>query len=283
MSIHSPVETGGVLYLSHAYPSSTTSLIVKSSLFYSCRTTKSSSGWYGGGAIYAGCGSLSVSLSSFIHCSTVFLGGAILAQYNSTSSVISESYFISCSANHGGGLMTHFGPASKVILCRFMTCYAEYVGGGLYHNSNLQTSSLSVTESLFTGNRADYTYDSTYKTQGGGAFEDFRAMSYTSRYSFLFFTGNAAPTGKGCDISIIWNALTQSSILYCFTTAASNSFWNNGSYVNSWLPQTNAIIKVFYSLTTVNYCSPTYLYSIEIIKAMITLFATSQIEKTLLS
>ena len=238
-SISSSFPSGGVFYLSDANPSSTTSLSVFDCVFSECNTTGSSSGGYGGGAIYTGCGTLSVTDSSFVYSSSSCFGGAVLAQNNCSSSTISHCTFLSCCAIYGGGLMTFYGPTSSVISSHFISCRASYSGGGLYHDSNITSSYINLSDSLFTDNSAHYNNRSDdYMYRGGGAFEDYIFRSYTSEYIFSFFVDNKAPCGVGNDISVIGTTLSTSHIKSCFTTALVNSFWNSTSHSVNWLPQT---------------------------------------------
>ena len=109
----------------------------------------------------------------------------------------------------------------------------------MYHDSDRTTSTLTLTDDLFANNRAEYNNNSdSYNYRGGGAFEEYRASSYTSRYYFSFFTRNTAPKGVGNDISIHTKSLPLSNIIHCFTTRAQYSLWNTKyKTYETWLPQ----------------------------------------------
>ena len=130
------------------------------------------------------------------------------------------------------------GHASFLHSCRFISCKALQSGGGFYHNSNITSSSLTVTESFFTNNVAEYVNDTDPSyTRGGGAFEDYRYVSYTSQYSFSFFSGNTAPNGVGNDISIHTTILSLNNIIHCVSKAQTDSFWNTKyEGYDDWLP-----------------------------------------------
>ena len=240
-SISSPVYSGGVLYLHSQNASPSSSLTVDSSSFYECSVTAPSSSFYGGGAIYADCGSLSVFSSLFFRCSAVYDGGGVFAYRNCDSARIHSSLLVACTAEFGGAFITFYGPTSSISCSRFVSCTVSRGGGGFYHDSNLVRSSLTVSDCLFANNCANYQNGSdSYNYRGGGAFEDFRGTTYISKYSFTLFSANSAPNGVGHDVSIHFNKLSISNIQYCFTTRATYSFWNNGTYqdneLKSWLP-----------------------------------------------
>ena len=169
--------------------------------------------------------------TTFIECTTTNFGGGILAERECKSSFVCWCSFIDCSAFYGGGLMTYFGPYSQLSSSRFISCAASQTGGGMYHEGN-SPDYIILRDSLFTDNHAYYA-EYRDNTRGGGAFEDYRSHNYDSTYSFSFFTGNTAPTGVGNDISIHDNKLDAEHIIHCFTTASSDSFWNNGTYTDS--------------------------------------------------
>ena len=167
--------------------------------------------------------------SLFIACSATGFGGAVYAELNCQSCVVSLCSFIFSKANHGGGLMALYGPTSSTSSSCFISCYAEFAGGGMYHEG-YDSDNIHLTNSLFTNNRADST-----DQRGGGGFEDFKYYTYLSHYSFCFFSGNIAQTGVGYDISVYRDALNENDIFHCFTTAKDNSFWNAYQYQNEWL------------------------------------------------
>ena len=246
--IHSPVESGGVLYI-HSESSSETSLTVQSCFFSFCTTTTDFSRRCGGGAIYMDSGTLlSIVSTTFISCSTKSYGGAIYSENNCKTFTISQSAFISCTSDHGAGLMSYCGPELSITSSHFICCVADRFGGGVYHDSSLLSSSFTLSDSVFTGNQAG---SRNNNNRGGGALEDYKQNLYQSSYSFSFFTNNAAPYGKGNDISIQVRAVTQSPVTHCLTTTASeNAFWNNGSNVDNWLPLTTTNASISESLYT---------------------------------
>ena len=252
-SISSSVLSGGVLYI-HYEGTSETSLTVQSCMFFFCNTTTEFSAGYGGGAIYMDSGTLlSVTSSTFISCSTKSYGGAIYSKLNCKACIVSQSSFISCSSDHGAGLMSYHGPTLSVSSSQFVSCIVTRFGCGIYHDSTISSSNFRLTDSLFTGNQAK---SGTNNTRGGGAFEDYRATTYRSTYLFSYFTGNTAPYGKGYDISIQINALSNSPVTHCLTTTPpQQSFWNYRSYVNNWLLLSimNMGIPQNYTLYTVRY------------------------------
>ena len=236
-SISSSISSGGCLFLSQNTTSPSSSLLVEGCTFNICNVTEKKTYSSGGGAIYIDCGTLSVSSSVFIACKSKKYGGAILAETHCECSTVSLCVFISCEADNGAGLMNHDGPISSVSSCRFFSCIASVSGGGLYYDCEKETTSFTVTDSLFKDNRADYTYESLFINRGGGAFEDFRTKSYSSRYSFSFFRENSAPSGVGQDISIHTKTLSLDNIIECFTTTPAKSLWNVNQNVTNWLPQ----------------------------------------------
>ena len=238
--ISTEFQNGGAIYLHSDDSSDSTTLTVSMCHFELCNTTSDFSDRTGGGAVYMDCGTrLSVSSSMFICCSTESYGGGVYAQTNCNSAEVSSCAFIACGATAGGGFMTFFGPTSTVSSSYFLSCEASKVGGGLYHDSYQERSHFVLSDSLFAHNCAKYGNTSDeYTYRGGGAFEDWRALVYTSKYSFSFFTGNTAPKGVGSDISVVHNVLLQSPLTHCFTTTAINAFWNNGSFITNWLPLT---------------------------------------------
>ena len=155
----------------------------------------------------------------------------------------------------------HFGPPSSVSSSSFISCTAEGTGGGFFHNSPSSSSSISISNTVFTNNCADFTY--TEWNFGGGAFEDCHSGSYNTQLLFSFFTKNTAPIGKGNDISIVYNALSPNPLTYCFTTTSSQSFWNQYYYEENWLPLTTITIVVFNALDydhKLSTCNKTHVY-----------------------
>ena len=202
-------------------------LIADGCIFTNCIASTDKANFAGGGAIFIRNGALSVSWSSFVRCTTPSYGGGIHASGSCTSSSVSFSSFLHCEADHGSGITTFFGPSSTVLSCRFISCHASSVGGGIYHDSDTKSDSLSISDSLFTDNQANFVNgSSSADTRGGGAFEDYRLSSYSSKYSFSFFTRNSAPYGVGNDISINGTSLSLSNIKSCFTTTTFHSLWN---------------------------------------------------------
>ena len=235
-SISSPFSCGGVLYLHSTAKSDSTSLTVDNCIFNRCSATGNSNDAFGGGAIYLDCGSLYITSTIFNECSSLKYGGGIYAYNNCKSSSISHCSFINCGGGCGGGLMTWQGPTSSVTYSRFIFCRAGWSGGGLYHDCNTRAGFLSLSDTLFTNNRAYYQPEPVFQIRGGGAFEDFRSNSYSSTYSFSFFTGNLAPSGVGNDISIYQCTLNSNMITVCFTTTFFHSFYNTKDQGHiSWL------------------------------------------------
>ena len=223
------------------YSVSSGTLSISLSIFEKCSANVGTGDFLGGGAVCVDAGYFVSDFNTFISCSTSYFGGGILAQRQFISSNILSCNFICCSGCYGGGINTFFGPYTTTISSHFISCTVSKGGGGFYHDSNVDCSSLTVSDCLFTCNCAEYVNGSTTEqTRGGGAFEDFRASTYTSKYSFSLFTGNTAPSGVGNDISVVWIALTETPIDYCFTTTTSHSLWNTKytGYEN-WLSQSN--------------------------------------------
>ena len=206
-------------------------LRISYSSFEQCSSSVGVHVYYGGGAVCVDNGNLFVYFSIFLCCSTSCYGGCILAQTSCVSSSVLSCMFITCDALYGGGLMTYWGPTSFVSSSRFISSHATKTGGGLYHDSDKDTSWILLSDSLFTGNCADWS-----PNRGGGAFEDYRYHSYESDYHFLFFSGNTAPYGKGCDICIAGSPVEIKSIIHCFTTVTSNSIWNVDGHMHNWRP-----------------------------------------------
>ena len=237
LSVSSSFPSGGALYLHSDSSADSTSLRVEHCLFDTC-TVSNSVYPQGGGALYTDCGTLSVLCSVFISCASACYGGGLFAYDKCRSSDVTLSTFINCSAGNGGGLQTFTGPTSSVNSCRFLSCVANRVGGGLYHDGE-ESYWIKITDSLFTDNYANYKICSdTSETRGGGGFEDGRSNAYSFSCLFSFFTRNRAPYGVGNDISVLKNQHNNSPLTFCFTTTSRDSFWNNGSYVNTWLHKT---------------------------------------------
>ena len=211
------------------------SLTLDQCIFNLCYTTDEFRDLNGGGAILINCGSFfSAHSSTFISCSTLSFGGAIVAEDGCQSSTVSFCTFIRCSARLGGGLMTFWGPTSALVSSHFISCTGTLTGGGLYHESLEESQNLFVSECVFKDNFADYTPD-YYYDRGGGGFEDFKFSQTESHYSFSFFTGNVAKSMYGNDITVREYSLPQENITYCFTTTAEHSFWNAGKHETNWL------------------------------------------------
>ena len=215
-----------------------TTLSLDKCIFMSCSNSVSNSSSNGGGAVFINHGALSVSSSLFISCITPSYGGGIHAYTGCSSSSVSFSAFIECEADHGGGLSTYCGPASTSYSTRIISCTTSKVGGGMYHDSNLATHTLTIRGNLFSNNRAEYINETdSYNYRGGGAFEEFRLSPYTSHYYFSFFTRNTAPNGVGQDISVVLNSLVTDNIQHCFTTTSLHSLWNlEYTGYDNWLP-----------------------------------------------
>ena len=222
---------GGALYCA-----SCKSLSIEYCTFKECQAGNSMSSWHGGGAVFITSGTFSAFFTSFLSCRTTSFGGGILAESNCASSSISLCTFISCIAQYGGGVNTFFGPTSDVSSTRFISCTGKVSAGGFYHDSNKDTSSLSVSNCLFACNTADSDND-TRLYRGGGGYESFRTEDYPSKYYFSFFYHNVAKKGVGHDITSNSNPLPDGSIVHCFTTTAENSFCNAGIDQDNWLPQ----------------------------------------------
>ena len=217
---------------------------VKDCTFTGCSSSSAFDISTGGGGVFSNTGSsFSVISSTFISCSTTSLGGGLLCTTGCASSFVSECFFLRCSSETcGGGMSTHCGPISAVSSSYFVSCTAHWTGGGLYHNSVYTSSHIMISNLLFNKNTAE---SGDPSTRGGGGFGDFRDATYSSMYSFCFYTGNIAPPEDPQDISVRTNPIDVTKIQHCFTTTASNTFLNHGSYVDTWLPMNNAILKVF--------------------------------------
>ena len=179
--------------------------------------------YFGGGAVCAECAHFSANLSTFISCRSTFFSGGILAQRDCGLSIVSFCTFISCEAMYGGGLMTYCGPHSEIISSRFISCTGFVSGGGLYHESEDETNTISITDTLFFSNCADNSTDG-WDTRGGGGFEDFHSTAYYSLYSFTFFHKNIAKYSYGHDLSTQGHHLSADNLHHCFTTTTENSF-----------------------------------------------------------
>ena len=150
---------------------------------------------------------------------------------------VSSSYFVFCSCGtSGGGSSTHIGPSCSISSSCFVFCTANWGGGGVYHNSGSPSSSLTISDSLFTQNIA---YARDRNDRGGGGFEDWRDSTYFSKCSFSFFSDNSAPNCVGYDICSHERDFGLENIVQCFTTTTLNSFYNHGSHVENWLALTN--------------------------------------------
>ena len=214
----------------------TGTLTISYSLFERCSVNVSSVKPNGGGAVCVESGYLVASSNSFLRCSSSYYAGGLIADKQCTSSTVSSCTFYECTAFRGAALITYFHPSSSVVSSRFLCCSVDNVGGGIYHNSDLQSSSFILSDCLFAFNSADYTTDE-YKTRGGGGFEDFKEGEYSSYYSYSFFHGNVATKEDGHDIAVVYNSLPESNITHCFTTTSIKSFWNINKHEVRWLPE----------------------------------------------
>ena len=212
-------DNGGAI----CYTSSGT-LSVNECIFSACSTSKEMHNNNGGGAVFSNSSSLlSVTSSLFIHCGApLCFGGGVMATYHCARCVIFSSFFFGCTASHGAGVTTHYNSSGLISSSQFVSSKVSYYGGGIYNN-NYQQYPFILSDSLFTNNEAE---SKANQNRGGGAFEDYRARTYTSKYTFSFFARNSAPRGVGNDISIIGNALNTANIQYCFTTTFFHSFYN---------------------------------------------------------
>ena len=213
-------------------------LSLSACLFSHCCTNVSLVSFNGGGAVCVESGSLVISSTAFIRCESESYSGGVLAERDATSSEVSHCEFIGCEGMSGAGIMTYYGLSSSVFSSFFIDCHASWCGGGLYHDSDQDFHSLTLSNLLFSENSAKYKNNSdSANTRGGGAFEDYRTGSYSSTYTFIFFTGNEATNSVGNDVSAIKHKHTLSPITACYTTNTFHSFWNTASegYVN-WLP-----------------------------------------------
>ena len=207
------------------------SLTIEESLFIHCTSSVH------GGAIFVDSASdLTVKSSTFIACSATVYGGGIYVYYGCESCSILFCTFTISQAQNGGGLMVSSDFSFSLSSSRAISCDTSYSGGGMYHDSRSTHGSLTVLDSLFTNNRANYTVDK-YLNRGGGAFEDYRSTSYQSKYAFSFFNGNNAPDGFGHDICIHTQELSVNNIIHCFTTTQEHSLWNTKyEDYDDWLP-----------------------------------------------
>ena len=241
-SISSQLQRGGVIYIHSDGYSDDTSLAVTNSVFKMCSVASTYVDRDGGGAIYMDTGSfLSVISTEFISCFSKSHAGGVYAQYHIRSCSISLCSFINCQGNHGGGLMILYVPNSSITSSCFLSCTADNFGGGIYHDTNATTYTLTISNSLFEDNTAESSDD---HSRGGGAFEDYRHKTYTSKHSFLFFTANKTLLGKGNDISVQGNTLSIDCINHCFTTTSFQAFWNTHYNSLDWLSLANTTIKI---------------------------------------
>ena len=216
---------GGAISFSQA----SSFLTVEDSLFIHCTSSQN------GGAIYTdSASSLSVTSSTFIACLCPRYGGGAFVYDSCESSTVSFCTFLSCTGLFGGGLMTWMGPTSFLSSSRFISCSVTDAGGALYHNG-VSSDFIRLTDTLFARNTAD-SCNHDPNDYGGGAFKDYRGQSYSSTYSFSFFSENIADTNFGHDIAISKNALSEGSLIHCFTTTAINAFTNVGDNETNWLP-----------------------------------------------
>ena len=227
----SSAESGGAISFNYG-----DSLTIQDCFFTSCSSTAGINDCSGGGAVHSNTGSkFNLFSSLFNSCSAVAYGGCVFVQRECESSTVSFCTFINSTAAAAGGLITYMGPSSSLSSSRFISCTASQSGGGLYHDSEIQSSDFTLSDSLFVGNNANYN-----GLRGGGACEDYRSNSYSSHYFFSFFTRNTAPFGNGNDISVQLYSFSESNVTHCFTTRLTDSFWNCGSYHTTegknWLP-----------------------------------------------
>ena len=138
-----------------------------------------------GGGIFVWDGALSVTNSRFEQNSADKDGGAIY-QNSGDSFTVSESTFLNNSAQFGGGIY-NLNTSLSVVGGEFTeneaTGDSESAGGGIYHQYNYYGLGLSITQSEFTRNQADYSGGGVYVTGGemiiqGSDFSENSAQSY---------------------------------------------------------------------------------------------------------
>ena len=216
---------GGAIYVND-----TASLTLHNCLFLSCKSLTVPSDWDGGGALCSyTTGVITITHSSFIHCNTGGpRGGAIHIRYGADVS-ISEGLFVDCSCSAvGGGILTEWRPSLSLSDSKFVGCNTQKGGACSFHE---RKSTFSISNCLFSYNQA------TDATRGGGAIEDYIHHSdKLCKNSFSFFHANTAAKGK--DIAVHNSTYRSSPLVYCFSTAKENRFYNYGTHQNTWLPLT---------------------------------------------
>ena len=108
------------------------SITVTSSTFIHCTVTGSGP-TDGGGAIRSLTGSITVTSSTFIHCTTNRVGGAINSGTGSIA--VTSSTFTGCSANSGGGAIYTYEGSVAVTSSTFTGCSSNIHSGVIAANS----------------------------------------------------------------------------------------------------------------------------------------------------
>ena len=212
-------------------------------LFLSCKSLTAESDWDGGGALCSyTTGLITITQSSFIHCSAGGQrGGAIHIRYGADVS-ISEALFIDCSCSaYGGGLLTEYGPSLTLSNSKFILCRTQFGGACGFH---ARKPIFSVSNCIFARNHA------SGSTRGGGAVEDnVDETRHHCMYSFSFFTENTACNGN--DIAANNVGYSSSPFIHCFTTTAINGFSNAGNTETNWFPL-GILFRTFDRMTDAN-------------------------------
>ena len=208
------------------------------------------------GAIYlSGSNTLTIADSLFHKCISNSKeadpgGGGLCVEGVSSSLSVYTSTFIKCKANvhprGGGGFFASRIETAYTHSSIFVNCFSNCTGGAVFFY--ILTVDLSITDTLFSGNTG---------CSGGGSIREINSIKSASVYlKYLFFTRNTAPQLYGNNMCIE-PELSASPFLFSFTTSVSNrvSYASGNTahlYDDNWLPQTNAIIKVFDPRTTTN-------------------------------
>lgn len=235
---------GGAIYVS----TSTIDLELTNCCFSSCEASA-----HNGGGIYAQPARIvHIDSSQFSECTALYGdgledgGGAMWISNISTEIRITATNIISCATKYDAqGVAVWYsnstqGHKQTFYDCRFVNCKgSKGEGGGIIAWDN--GYSVGISSTLF----------SCCSNHDGGAFKMNPSTSSQPPFiSFCFFHGNTAITGN----DIFFSSQPASSLLLqCFSTIPTARIYHGE---DSWLPLTNAIIKVFDPITSTNEIVP---------------------------
>ena len=251
---------GGAIYASGG----TTELTVKDCAFIDCSSTSQTNYYSGGGAIYTeSISSISVINSDFVwnkSSKQAYSGGALTVRFPSSTTIRDNTFTKCCIGSSGGAIYIQSSSPDRTSTvienCRILNCKGTTNGGGgICAHLNYQYNDL-ITECLF----------SLCTNYYGGGLYLYHPTSSSGQYPvhFCFFNKNSISKsgGYGNDVYLEWYNPNNDPVV-CFHCHSTSDSVRVGYRINHndliffsndyiWLPQTNAIIKVFDPITTAN-------------------------------